>query len=103
MFIMRENVRLFLIEIKNETKNMKSGSVKNIIQDARTKYLKDSDDDYRRLLMRLESNKYIIMAHLSRQKSKDFIMNLKPWHNLLALLDSTAQLEPDNQLLNDAV
>ncbi|WP_196594492.1 hypothetical protein [Pectinatus sottacetonis] len=31
-----------------------------------------------------------IMAHLSRQKSNDFIMNLKPWHSLSALLDSTA-------------
>ncbi|WP_196593412.1 hypothetical protein [Pectinatus sottacetonis] len=31
-----------------------------------------------------------IMAHLSRQKFKDFIMNLKPWHSLSALLDSTA-------------
>jgi hypothetical protein len=31
-----------------------------------------------------------IMAQLSRQKSKDFIMNIKPWHSLSALLDSTA-------------
>ena len=32
----------------------------------------------------------VIMAQLSRQKSKDFIMNIKPWHSLSALLDSTA-------------
>jgi hypothetical protein len=36
------------------------------------------------------SYEYNIMAQLSRQKSKDFIMNIKPWHSLSALLDSTA-------------
>jgi transposase-like protein len=35
-------------------------------------------------------NAHLIMAQLSRQKSKDFIMNIKPWHSLSALLDSTA-------------